>query len=39
MLEFYGPELVRDIDATQPPVKVLQDILQCVLDDSVRRRA
>ena len=30
VLEFYGPELVKDIDATQPPVKVLRDILQAV---------
>jgi len=27
VLEFYGPQMVKDIDATQPPVKVLQDIL------------
>ena len=33
VLEFYGPEFVRDIDATQPPVKVLSDILKCVLED------
>ena len=30
VLEFYGPELVKDIDATQPPVKVLQDILRAI---------
>jgi len=30
VLDYYGPELVRDIDATQPPVKVLQDILTAV---------
>jgi adenylate kinase len=28
VLEFYGPKLTREIDATQPPVKVLQDILE-----------
>jgi adenylate kinase len=30
VLEFYGPELVNNIDATQPPVKVLQDILGAI---------
>jgi adenylate kinase len=30
VLEYYGPELVKDIDATQPPVKVLQDILGAI---------
>jgi len=30
VLEFYGPQLVRDIDATQTPVKVLSDILQII---------
>ena len=30
VLEFYGPELVRDIDATQTPVKVLTDILKII---------
>ena len=30
VLEFYGPPLVRDIDATQTPVKVLSDILQII---------
>jgi adenylate kinase len=28
VLEFYGPELVRQIDSTQTPVHVLLDILQ-----------
>jgi adenylate kinase len=32
VLEFYGPELVKDIDATQPPVRVLMDILRAVDD-------
>ena len=32
MLEFYGPGLVKDIDATQPPVRVLMDILRAVDD-------
>lgn len=27
VLEYYGPELVCTVDATQPPVKVLRDIL------------
>ena len=30
VLEFYGPQLVRDIDATQTPVRVLSDILQII---------
>lgn len=30
VLDFYGPQLVQDIDATQPPVKVLQDILGAI---------
>jgi adenylate kinase len=30
VLEYYGPQLVRDIDATQTPVKVLSDILQII---------
>jgi adenylate kinase len=30
VLEFYGPDLVKDIDATQKPVKVLHDILQAI---------
>jgi adenylate kinase len=30
VLEFYGSELVQNIDATQTPVKVLQDILQTI---------
>lgn len=34
VLEYYGPSLVRDIDATQPPVKVLSDILRCILEES-----
>lgn len=31
VLDFYGPELIRSIDATQPPVKVLRDILGIIL--------
>lgn len=34
VLDFYGSGLVRDIDATQPPVKVLSDILKCVLEEN-----
>jgi adenylate kinase len=30
VLAHYGPALVQDIDATQTPVKVLQDILQTI---------
>ena len=30
MLEYYGPEMVQTIDATQPPVKVLLEILKTV---------
>jgi len=33
VLAFYGAELVRDIDATQAPVKVLADIVRCVLEE------
>jgi adenylate kinase len=31
LLEYYGPALVRKIDATQTPVKVLSDIIQAIL--------
>ncbi len=31
LLDHYGPGLVCDIDATQPPVKVLADILSIIL--------
>ncbi len=34
VLEYYGANLVRDIDATQPPVKVVQDILSTINSDS-----
>ena len=30
VLEYYGPGLTQEIDATQPPVKVLVDILKTV---------
>ncbi len=30
VLEYYGPDLVQTIDATQPPVKVLLEILKTV---------
>ena len=30
VLAFYGPEMVKDIDATQTPVKVLMDILATI---------
>lgn len=31
-LDFYGPELVREIDATQPPVRVLSEIVGAILN-------
>jgi adenylate kinase len=34
LLDYYGPELVQTIDATQKPVKVLSDILKCVLEET-----
>ena len=30
VLEYYGPDVVKTIDSTQTPVKVLRDILQAV---------
>ena len=30
VLDFYGPALVRNIDATQLPIKVLRDILEII---------
>lgn len=33
VLEFYGEQKICDIDATQPPVKVLSEIVQTVLKD------
>ncbi|MEN9974249.1 MAG: hypothetical protein RLZZ282_255, partial [Verrucomicrobiota bacterium] len=30
LLEFYPPEAITNIDATQPPVKVLADIIQSI---------
>jgi len=30
VLEFYGPSLVRTIDATQPPLEVLRQILDVI---------
>ena len=33
VLDFYGPDMVREIDATQSPVKVLADILQTIVAD------
>jgi len=32
VLEYYGPTLTKDIDATQPPVKVLSDLLRTILE-------
>lgn len=33
LLEYYGPALITDIDATQFPVKVMKDILERVVAD------
>ncbi len=30
ILEFYADEIITDIDATQPPVKVLADMISCI---------
>lgn len=30
VLDFYGPDLVKEIDATQPPVRVALEILQSI---------
>ncbi|MBI3415864.1 MAG: nucleoside monophosphate kinase [Verrucomicrobia bacterium] len=32
VLDFYGPKLVHEIDATQSPIKVLRDILDIVAE-------
>lgn len=32
LLEFYGPGLIRKIDASQPPVKVLGEIIETIVD-------
>ena len=34
VLEFYGPQLVRVIDATQTPVKVLSDVLRIINNET-----
>jgi adenylate kinase len=34
LLEFYGDRLVRTVDATQPPVKVVRDIVVAISDAS-----
>ena len=33
LLEYYGPEMIVDIDATEPPVVVLQTILSHIVKD------
>ncbi len=33
LIDYYGPERTFDIDATQPPVKVLRDILKSITED------
>ncbi len=35
LLEYYGPELVRKIDANQSPVKVLYDILHIIETEKI----
>ena len=32
VLDFYGPGMVKEIDATQSPVKVTFDILQAIIE-------
>jgi len=34
LLDFYGSELTQDIDATQPPVRVLFDILKSITGET-----
>jgi len=38
LLEYYGPELVVNIDATEPPVTVLYRILKYMVEDSEKSR-
>jgi adenylate kinase len=33
VIDFYGPQLTKTIDATRPPVKVAHEILSAVLDE------
>ncbi len=33
VLDYYGTKMVRDIDATQSPVKVLSDILKTIVEE------
>jgi adenylate kinase len=33
VIEYYGPELTRVIDATQPPVRVAHDILSAIIQE------
>jgi adenylate kinase len=32
VLDFYGPDLIRNVDGTQTPVRVLRDILSILVD-------
>ena len=34
LINFYGPQRTKDIDATQPPVKVALDILRTITEES-----
>jgi adenylate kinase len=34
ILEYYGPALIREIDATQPPVKVAYEILDTIIKEA-----
>lgn len=35
VIEYYGPALVKDIDATQPPVKVAYDVLRTIIEEGL----
>lgn len=35
VIEYYGPSLVKDVDATQAPVKVAFDILQTIIEEGL----
>lgn len=35
VIEFYGPALVKDIDATQPPVRVAFEVLQTIIEEKL----
>jgi hypothetical protein len=35
-LEFYGPNMIKEIDATQTPVKVAYDIITAIVQQEER---